>query len=52
MSHLEDLAKSPFDSRLQTQLALSTEDQDSLLQLIDTLNNQFKREKLQISSNS
>jgi hypothetical protein len=50
LSHLEALAHSPFDSRLQTKLALSTDDQDTLLQLIDLLNDQFKREKSQLLS--
>ncbi|MEI4551896.1 hypothetical protein [Pseudoalteromonas spongiae] len=45
LNHLSSIAESPFDSRLQTKLALSNDDQTVLLALIDELNAQFKQEK-------
>lgn len=45
LTHLASVAESPFDSRLQTKLALSDDDQEVLLALIDELNTQFKKEK-------
>jgi len=45
LMHLASVAESPFDSRLQTKLALNDDDQTALLALIDELNGQFKEEK-------
>jgi hypothetical protein len=45
LMHLASVAESPFDSRLQTKLALNDDDQTALLALIDELNDQFKEEK-------
>ena len=46
LEHLQCIADNPFDSRLDNKLALSHKDKAELMQMITSINSQFKKEKL------